>query len=155
MWPLVPNGHAHALQTRLRHPEQGTLSGNCLPLESLPPLSFAKSAKTWNLKDATLSVVEPGKMGTAASGNRCLSVLGLSEDRRVHLVCSSYAQTQPRPVSENDQEVKQLPAQLDSRIIAGEIAKQVGFLDEMRSLGSPHKGRVDKLISQESSETHL
>lgn len=45
-------------------------------------------------------------------------------------------------------------AQLDSRIIAGEIVKQVGFLDEMRSLGSPHKSRVDKLISQESSETH-
>lgn len=69
-------------------------------------------------------------------------------------MCSSYAQTQSRPVSEYDQEVNQLLAQFDSRIIAGEIAKQVGFLDEMRSLGSPHKGRVDKLISQESSETH-
>lgn len=94
-------------------------------------------------------------MGTAAPGNAALVCSGLSEDRRVHLVCSSYAQTQPRPVREHDQEVNQLPAELDSRIIAGEIAKQVGFLDEMRRLGSPHKGRVDKLISQESSLLYM
>lgn len=114
-------------RTRLRHPEQGTLSGNCLPLESLPPLSFAKSAKTWDLEDATLSVVEPGKMGTAAPGNRCLSVLGLSEDRRVHLACSSYAQTQSRPVSEHDQEVNQLLAQLDSRILQEKLRNRLDF----------------------------
>lgn len=145
----------HAPGTRLWHPKQGTVSGNCLPHESLPSLSFAKFAKSWNLEDATLGVAEPGKMGTAAPGNRCLSVLGLSEDGRVHLVCSSYAQTQPRPVREHDQEVNQLPAQLDSRIIAGEIAKQVGFLDEMCRQGSPHRGRVDKFLSQVPSLLYM
>jgi hypothetical protein len=86
-------------------------------------------------------------MGPAAPGNRCSTVPGLSVDRRVNLACSIYAQAQSRPASEFDLEVNQLPAQLDSSIIAGEIAKQVGFVDEMCSLVSPLKGQLDKLIS--------
>lgn len=71
------------------------------------------------------------------------------------MVCSTYAQAKSRPVRELDQEVNQLPAQLDSRIIAGEIAKQVGLLDETHCLVFPRKGRVDKLTNPESSETHF
>lgn len=83
----------------------------------------------------------------SAPGNRCSTVPWLPEDRRVNLVCSTYAQAQSRPASEFDQEVNQLPAQLDSNIIAGEIAKQVGFVDEMCSLVFPRKGQLEKLTS--------
>lgn len=86
-------------------------------------------------------------MGSAAPRNRCSTVPGLSVDRRVNLANSTYAQAQPRPASEFDQEINQLPAQLDSSIIAGEIAKQVGFVNEMCSLVSPFKGQLDKLTS--------